>query len=68
MYRSVCTHVSLYCLLVLMSRLVRQSTKEDCKGNVSWCFCFMKRNELSLRIRTIISQKMFEEYEQKIMA
>ena len=49
-------------------RLAANKGADDFKGTASWCFRFMKRNGLSLRTRTKISQKMPEEYEQKITA
>jgi len=56
-------------MIILEARkLAANMGVEDFKGTESWCFCFVKRNGLSLRTRTKISQKMPEEYEQKIMA
>ena len=37
------------------------------RGSTSWCQKFMRRNGLSMRARTTLSQKMPAEYEHKIM-
>lgn len=36
------------------------------KGNPSWIFKFMKRNQLSVRVRTTVGQKLPEDWEEKI--
>ncbi|KAF4798034.1 Protein virilizer like protein [Turdus rufiventris] len=39
---------------------------EDFKAGPSWCFCFMKRQQLSIRTRTTVSQRLLADYEEKL--
>jgi hypothetical protein len=48
--------------------LALQWNLTDFKGGVGWCYRFMKRHGLSMRTKTKISQKMPQEYEEKILS
>ncbi|KAJ8389985.1 hypothetical protein AAFF_G00111460 [Aldrovandia affinis] len=46
--------------------VARDMKINDFRGGPSWCFCFMKRRNLSIRTRTTISQQLPKDYEEKM--
>ena len=52
----------------LQGRLIAKKLGlQDFKGSADWCYGFMRRKELSIRRRTHISQKLPEDYEDKLV-
>uniref|UniRef100_A0A8C3U480 HTH CENPB-type domain-containing protein n=1 Tax=Catharus ustulatus TaxID=91951 RepID=A0A8C3U480_CATUS len=39
---------------------------EEFKARVSWCFCFMKQRQLSIRTRTTVYQQLPADYKEKL--
>ncbi|KAF4795577.1 hypothetical protein TURU_091838 [Turdus rufiventris] len=39
---------------------------QDFKAGPSWYFCFMKRRQLSICTRTMVSQRLLADYEEKV--
>ena len=52
----------------LQGRLIAKKLGlQDFKGSADWCYGFMRRKELSIRSQTHISQKLPEDYEDKLV-
>ena len=49
-------------------KLALQWNLTDLKSGVGWCYRFMKRHGLGMQMKTKISQKMPQEYEEKILS
>jgi len=59
--------VSTKMIILEAGKMAKNSGLSDFMGTPSWCYRFMKRHGLTMRVRTRIAQKMPQEYEQKII-
>lgn len=46
--------------------LAAEKNIDDFKGGINWVFKFMKRNQLSVRTRTTVGQRLSDNWEQKL--
>ncbi len=58
--------VSTVSIRLKATAVARDMNINDFRGGPSWCFLFMKRHNLSIRTRTIISQQLPKDYEEKL--
>ncbi|KAH1185488.1 hypothetical protein KIL84_018237 [Mauremys mutica] len=54
-------------IIIQAVKISKELQIQDFKGTASWCQRFMKRHELRMRTRTRISQRMPDDYEEKII-
>ena len=65
--RNVGFSVSTKMIMEQGKKIAVEKNLGDFKGGATWCYRFMKRQGLSMRVRTHLAQKMPNEYEAKIL-
>lgn len=58
--------VSTVSIRLKATAVARDMQINDFRGGHSWCFCFMKRHNLSIHTRTTVSQQLPKDYKEKL--